>query len=169
LEKYLLDICLVIPLVWGCIRGVYKGLMLSIGSLVGLILGIYLANAYASDFSELLLEQFVLSKRVAYIFAFFIIFASVAFIAFLLSKLLDKFFKVVMLGWVNRLLGAVFEVLKYALIVSVCLNLLTFADNYLSFIPEERKQESVLYEPLLKMVPTVLPYVKFCVTDNGKN
>jgi len=166
---YILDIILVIPLAWGLVRGLYKGFLLSVGSLVGLIIGIYVANAYSSEVSEYVLRQFVLSKGSAHAISFFILFAGVTFICFLISKLLDRFFKLVMLSWLNRLLGALFGILKSALIVSVILNLVVMVDRYVSFIPEQTKQESVLYEPMLKMVPTILPYVKFYVTGDGQD
>ncbi len=166
---YILDIILVIPLAWGLVRGLYKGFLLSVGSLLGLIIGIYVANAYSGQMSEYVLRQFVLSQGMAHAISFFVIFAGVAFICFLISKLLDKFFKMVILSWLNRLLGAIFGVLKCALIVSVILNLVIMVDRYVSFIPEQTKSESVLYEPLQKMVPTILPYVKFYVTGDGED
>lgn len=166
---YILDIILVIPLAWGLVRGLYKGFLMSVGSLLGLIIGIYVANAYSGQMSEYILQQFVLSPGMAHAISFFVIFAGVTFICFLISKLLDKFFNLVMLSWLNRLLGALFGVLKCALIVSVVLNLVIMVDRYVSFIPEQTKSESVLYEPLQKMVPTILPYVKFYVTGDGKD
>ncbi len=164
---YILDIILVIPLAWGLVRGMYKGFLMSVGSLLGLIIGIYVANAYSGQLTEYVLQQFVLSLGVAHAISFFVIFAGVALICFFVSKLLDKFFKLVMLSWLNRLLGAIFGVLKCALIVSVILNLVIMVDRYVSFIPEQAKSEAVLYEPLQKMVPTILPYVKFYVTGDG--
>lgn len=169
MEQYWLDICLIIPLAWGLVRGLYKGLMMSVGSLVGLVLGVYMANIYAPQLSGILLKQFVLSQQVAHVLAYFIIFGGVTLITFLIANILDKFFKVVMLSWLNRLLGALFGVLKYAIALSVVLNLLTLIDNHLSFIPQKAKENSILYEPVLKTVPTLLPYVKFYVGGDGQN
>ena len=170
MEQYWLDICLIIPLAWGLVRGLYKGLMMSVGSLVGLILGVYLANIYAPQLSAVLLKQFVLSQQVAHVLAYFLIFGGVTLISFLIAKILDKFFKVVMLSWLNRLLGALFGVVKYALALSVILNLIALLDNNnLSIIPQDAKNNSILYEPVLKTVPTLLPYVKFYVGGDGQN
>ena len=170
MEQYWLDICLIIPLAWGLVRGLYKGLMMSVGSLVGLVLGVYMANIYAPQLSGILLKQFVLSQQVAHVLAYFIIFGGVTLISFLIAKILDKFFKVVMLSWLNRLLGALFGVVKYALALSVILNLIALLDNNnLSIIPQDAKNNSIMYEPVLKTVPTLLPYVKFYVGGDGQN
>lgn len=166
MENYIIDICLLIPLAWGLVRGLYRGLTLSIGSLIGLILGIYMANSYSPDLSAVFLKQFTLSRNVSYAIAYFVIFSGVTIIMFLISKLLDKFFKFVMLSWLNKLLGAIFGVFKYALVLSVCINLLEVANNYVSFIPEQKKSESILYTPIEKLVPTILPYVKFYVNSD---
>lgn len=164
----MLDICLVIPLAWGLVRGLYKGLLLSVGSLIGLVLGIYVANIYSTDLTKFMLSKFVLSENIAHVIAYFLIFAGVTLVTFFVAKILDKFFKVVMLSWLNRLLGAIFGILKYALVISVILNLLSMVDGYVQTIPEQRKKESILYEPLYKLVPTVLPYVNFYVVGDGK-
>ncbi|MCQ2369879.1 MAG: CvpA family protein [Paludibacteraceae bacterium] len=166
MENYIIDICLLIPLAWGLVRGLYRGLTLSIGSLIGLILGIYMANSYSPDLSAVFLKQFTLSRNVSYAIAYFVIFSGVTIIMFLISKLLDKFFKFVMLSWLNKLLGAIFGVFKYALVLSVCINLLEVANNYVSFIPEQKKSESILYTPIEKLVPTILPYIKFYANSN---
>ncbi len=168
MEEYILDICLVIPLAWGLVRGLYKGIILSVGSFIGMIAGIYLANAYASDLTALMLKHFVLAENLAHAIAYFIIFVGVTILVFLISKLLDKVIKVVMLSWVNRLLGAVVGVLKYAIVLSVLLNLIAMAEGYVSILPEKVKSESVLYKPIYKFVPTVLPYVKFYVMGDEK-
>lgn len=168
MEEYWLDICLIIPLVWGLVRGLYKGLMMSVGSLIGLILGIYMANIYAPDLTDFMLKQFVLSKQIAHILSYFIIFAGVTLVTFFIAKILDKFFKVVMLSWLNRLLGAIFGVLKYALALSVILNLFAMTDNYVHIISPEARQKSILYEPVYKTVPTIFPYVKFYVGGDGQ-
>ena len=168
MKEYWLDICLIIPLAWGLVRGLYKGLVLSVGSLIGLILGIYAAYIYSSDLTDVMLRQFVLSRQVAHTISYFIIFAGVTLLTFFISKILDKFFKVVMLSWLNRLLGAIFGVFKYALALSVILNLLAMTDNYVHIISAEARQNSILYEPVFKAVPTLLPYVKFYVSGDGQ-
>lgn len=142
---------------------------MSVGSLIGLIVAIYVASNYAPALCEVMLKQFVLTPSIASVISYFIIFAGVALLCFFISKLLDKFFKVVMLSWLNRLLGAAFGVVKYALIVSVILNLVVMAENFYTVIPEKTKSESVLYKPVLSLVPTILPYVKFHITGDGQN
>ena len=77
-----------------------------------------------------------------------------------LAKLLEKFISIIALGFVNKLLGAVFGLLKAGVILSVVLVLINLADEKFKFIPSEEKSESLLYEPVLSLVPAVIPGVK---------
>lgn len=159
MEFYWLDICLAVPLAWGLVRGLYKGLVMSIGSLLGLLIGIWIAYIFASDVSEQLVKWFTLSPHVCYALAYFFIFVAVALAVFLVAKIIDKFLSIITLGWLNKTLGALFGVLKYALILSVLINLCEYAGNYVNIIPQQTKENSFLYKPIEKLVPWVLPYI----------
>lgn len=165
MEASWLDIALIIPLAWGLVRGLYKGLVLTIGSFAGLILGIYLAYIYAPEFGLVLGEWFTLSPDKLQILAYLFIFLGVAIICFFIAKIVDGILKIVTLAWLNRLLGALFGVLKYALILSVLINLFELADRHIGLMSSEQKESSLLYQPLYKLVPTVLPYVQFAIED----
>ena len=60
-----------------------------------------------------------------------------------------------------------FGVIKYALILSVLINLANELNNNILFVSEERKAESILYMPLKEFVPAVMPYAKFYI--DGEN
>lgn len=159
MESYWLDICILLPLAWGLVRGLYKGLVLSIGSFIGLVLGIFVAYTYASELAGEMTKWFTLSYSVCYALAYFFIFIAVALVAFLVAKLIDKFLSIITLGWLNKLLGALFGVLKYAMVLSVLINLCEYAGNYVNIIPQDSKEKSFLYRPVKKLVPWVLPYI----------
>ena len=55
------------------------------------------------------------------------------------------------LNWMNKLLGALFGALKWALIMSVILNLMTLIDPFYEIIKPEAKSTSIAYSPVLKM------------------
>ena len=75
----------------------------------------------------------------------------------MLNKLIDA----IALGIVNRLLGVLFSVLKIAFIVSIILVLINKADNKYNFIPDETKENSLLYKPLSNFAPMIFPYLNF--------
>jgi membrane protein required for colicin V production len=67
--------------------------------------------------------------------------------------MLDKMFDSISLGGLNKLLGGVFGALKFALIVSVLLNVFDAIDSRFSIISKETKENSIGYNPLMKLGP----------------
>ena len=59
------------------------------------------------------------------------------------------------LGILNYLLGGMFGALKFALIVSVLLNVLAALDPLVSFIAKETKEHSFCYNSIIKITPYI--------------
>ena len=100
-----LDIVLIVAIGIATFIGLRKGIIKAALTLAGLILGIFLAGRYYSPFSEQL--TLITSPGWAKVAAFAIIFIGVMVIAALLARLIERAASVIMLGWVNRLVGAV--------------------------------------------------------------
>lgn len=100
-----LDILLIILLIGSAIGGLISGLIKTVFSLAGLILGVILAGHYYLSLADYL--TFVPTEKGPPIVAFIIIFLAVMIVATLLGILLTKLVSTVMLGWLNRLGGAV--------------------------------------------------------------
>ncbi len=66
-----------------------------------------------------------------------------------------------MLGWLNRLFGAVFGVVKMTLLLSVILNFVAIMNQYMPIKEKPIVQESLLYSPIEKVMGTVLPLLNF--------
>ncbi|MBP7219442.1 MAG: CvpA family protein [Paludibacteraceae bacterium] len=160
MENYI-DIVLIIPLIWGLIRGLFKGFIMTVGSVIGFILGFYVSNNYALSLSSYLQSWFSLSAQIAYVFAYLMIFLVVILSIFSISLLLEKTIKHISLGWLNKVIGAIVGCLKYALIVSLLLNLVEIIDEKVDIVAEETKQSSYMYKPLLQIVPAILPSITY--------
>ena len=72
-----IDAFLIIPLAWGFIRGLFKGLIMALGSFFGLVIGVFLAQLYAPDFAATLIKWFEFSSKVSYVISYFILFVGV--------------------------------------------------------------------------------------------
>lgn len=143
-----IDIILIIPLLWGAFMGFRKGLILELASLVGLILGIYGAIKLSGFTAEKLTEYFNVTTEWLGLISFLITFIGIVFAVFLFAKILDKTLKLVALGFVNRLLGLLFGVLKYALIVSTLLYFFENINKKFSLTEDDFMAESILWEPM---------------------
>lgn len=152
-----LDIILLIPLVWGFIRGLSKGFIIEIASLVALIVGIWAAINFSDFLTSFLGSKFDWNASYIPIISFIIIFVAVVIGIFILAKLIEKFVNLLALGLFNKLAGAVFGALKFAIILSVLFLIINKFDNKSELINQSTKQNSLLYKPITALIPTIIP------------
>ena len=140
-----LDIIILLPLVYGLIRGIMRGIVKEIFAIVGIILGIVVARIYAGDLSEWLHQLSSWDVALLRPIAAFVLFMTVALICNALAALLTKLMKLISLNWFNRLIGGLFGIVKWALILIVIITCIDKADSILHFIRPEVKESSICY------------------------
>ena len=101
--------------------GLKTGLIKAVLSLAGLIVGVILAGCFYVPLSEQL--TFIPQATVAKVVAFAIILIGVMIIAGVLAMVLKWITSVIMLGWVNRIGGAVFGLVLGAILCGAVLAL----------------------------------------------
>lgn len=156
----ILDIIILICLVPALIVGIKKGFISQVISILSIIVGIWASSRFANIVSEWLGQYITASENILRLVAFVIILVLVFIILGLLGKLLDSIIKVVLLGWVNRLLGAIFSLLKAFLILGLVMMLFTSLNDALNLIKPEVIKESLLFQPLKDLADMVFPYIK---------
>lgn len=154
-----IDIILGILLLWGLVRGFMKGLFVSLASLIALVAGIYIAIHFSHIIGEYLQQYVDWQEGVMKLAAFAITFLLVVILISLAGKLLTKIADYAALGIVNKLLGAVFGVLKFAFIASVVLMFVDAVNQKVTFIKQETLNSSILYTPVRTLAPAVLPNI----------
>tara|TARA_B100001057_G_scaffold455981_1_gene502952 strand:+ start:3389 stop:3937 length:549 start_codon:yes stop_codon:yes gene_type:complete len=155
-----LDVILAIPLLWGFYKGISKGIVNELATLIALVAGIYGAVHFADNFHPYLKEHFAIESSFLPIVSFAIAFIGIVIAVKLIGFIIDKIVKAVALGTISRLLGGIFGVLKTAFILSALLLIVNTVDHYLKLIPSEQKKQSVLYKPISNMIPSIIPKVK---------
>jgi len=154
-----LDIILVIPLLWGLYKGVSKGIIKELASLMALIVGIYGAVHFADSIQPYIKNSLSIESSFLPILSFAITFIGIVLVVRVIGFIVDKIIKLVALGFISRVLGGVFGALKTAYIISALLLIVNTFDYYLNLIPLEQKNASVLYRPLSNMIPSIAPNV----------
>ena len=101
-----LDIVIVIILVISAFLGLKRGFIKTLLPLVGLVLAVFLAGRFYVQLSGRL--SFIENPSLARVAAFAIIFFAVIVAVAILSSILRKIIQMLLLGWVDRLGGAVF-------------------------------------------------------------
>jgi membrane protein required for colicin V production len=123
-----LDIVILIALVVPAFLGLRQGIIKAAMSLAGVIVGAVLASNFSEELGGVL--TFISNPDVASIAGYVIILVVVMAIAAVLAKVIKFTVKMVMLGWVDRLGGAVFGFLVGAIFMGALLAVIVnFSDG----------------------------------------
>lgn len=114
-----LDIVIIVNIAIPTLIGLRIGIIKTVLSLAGVIVGVILAGRYYVILSEQL--TFIPQENLAKIAAFAIILIGVMIITGVLASVLKWIASVVLLGWVNRLGGAIFGFVLGAIFCSALL------------------------------------------------
>lgn len=158
-----IDIVILLPLVYGLIRGLMRGVVKEIFAILGIVLGVVVARLFTGSTTIWLQQVIAWDESLIRPIAAFVLFMTVAIVCSLLARLLTRLFKMISLGWANRLIGAIFGFAKWLLIVSVIITCLDVLDNSLHFLQPAVKQQSLLYEPVLR----VMDILKTAILQKG--
>jgi len=121
----LLDLIIIACMVFLIVRGIFRGFIREVGSLAGVILGIWLASLYQPQLTDFL-KPFLPSGKFLPLISFALIFLVVLVFCNVAGWLLKKLAKKIFLGWADRTLGAALAVLKGVIITYFAIVLLTF-------------------------------------------
>lgn len=144
-----IDLAVICLLLYGLARGAYRGFFVEVASLLALVLGVFGALHFSS-FTAALLSAYIewgYLPLLAFALTFIGIMIGVAWI----GKLLTKLAKVVLLGFLNRLLGAVFGACKWLVICGVLVWILGQIDVFFNILPDTLTEDSLVFEPLKEL------------------
>lgn len=160
-----LDIIIAVPIAAGFVVGLFKGLVKELISLAAIVLGIYGAKFLSPWFAEILEKAVNISHKTAQPVAFLILFVAIAVGMLILANLLDKLFNAISLGGLNKFLGGIFGAIKYALIVSVLLNVFDVLHTKFGIVNNDTVENSTIYKPILKIAPQLWEEAKKVKSD----
>ena len=151
-----LDIFITCVLVFGFSRGYLKGLVMELSSIIALLLGVY-GSIKFSDFTltfisnrspeiiESVDENYL--KIASFVFTFLLIIVLIS----LVGKALTKILKMVFLGFLNKMLGGVFGVIKFALILSICFIFFENINSTLFLVNDSFADSSFFYDQIIDL------------------
>jgi membrane protein required for colicin V production len=143
-----LDIILSLILFYGLFKGFTRGLIIEAASLLSIIVGILGALTF-TPIIESLLSYFLSNEKlpssiILFTVSLILIVLGVNFFA----RNLTKFIKLISLGGINKVLGGIFGVSKYVLLISI---LFVFVDQFsfmFEYFESNLLEESVMFESL---------------------
>lgn len=150
-----LDLILILILLWGGVAGYRNGFFREATSLLGLIMGIFLAIIAADIAGRVLTGMVSWNPLPVRIIVFLLTFVLIAMLLRALGDALTRVFKVIMLNFFNRLVGFVFGLAKVALLLSLMLFLMRLLDQQWGFLPGSWIQGSLLYARMEALAPSL--------------
>ena len=118
------DIVTIIILGYSLIRGLFRGLVKEMASIVGVLGGFYAAYTYYMVLGQLL-GRFIKNTAYLNILSFLIIFCAVLIAVSVMGVIIKYLLNIAFLGWVDRIGGVVFGAVKAILIVCILFITLT--------------------------------------------
>lgn len=159
----IIDAAFLILIIFASIKGLRKGLILALFSIIAFIAGLAAALKLSAVVAVRLADHVNPSFKWLPLLSFLLVFILVAFIINLVGRLLQKTFETVMLGWVNRIAGMVLFIALYTFILSIFL----FYAVQVHFIKPATISSSYFYtyiEPLgpkvINRLGDVIPFFK---------
>lgn len=154
-----IDAVIIIVLILSMVSGFINGFVKEVASLAALILGIWGAIKFSSFTAGKLYDYFDMTGRYVGIVAFLITFLLIVVIIHFVGVIADRIVDSVSLGFVNRLLGIAFGLIKTVLILSVTFVVLNVLDSKRPFLPMDKIEQSMFYNPISDIAPALFPII----------
>jgi len=154
------DIIVGALLCYSLYKGIKNGLFVEVASFISLLLGIYLAIKFSSLMTEMISKHVSWNPTNIQITAFILTFILVVIGVYFLAKILTGIADFAMLGWMNKLGGGFFRVLKTILILSIFIALFEKINFNNTFAKKETLDKSIFYNPVKKVAAFVYPSIE---------
>lgn len=150
-----LDVVFLIILIISLIKGAMQGIVLALFSFIGWLAGLAAALKLSSVVAVYLQEHSSISGRWLPILSFILVFIVVILLVRLAAKALEGVLKMALLGWVNRLGGA----LLYAMIQTVIFCVVLYYIDRMGLLSNDTKSNSFFYNIAASMAPVVIDII----------
>ncbi|MFT6745879.1 MAG: membrane protein required for colicin V production [Glaciecola sp.] len=152
----IVDIVVLVSLIYAMYHGYTKGLIITLASLAGLVLGVWGAIKF-SDFTAYHLKE-QLDIQIP-ILSFALTFIAILFGIYFLGKLVEKAVNVLSLGLFNKIGGAVFNGIKMTLILTVIFVLVNQVNTKFKLFNESKLTTALSYPYLKGLQDNLMPLI----------
>ncbi|MEJ7588448.1 MAG: CvpA family protein [Ferruginibacter sp.] len=148
----MIDIIFAILLIVAIFKGYQKGFIIALFSIIAFIVGLAAALKLSAVVAVRLQDNVNVSSKWLPVISFALVFLLVVIVIHLGGKLIEKTFEMAMLGWLNRVAGALLYIFLYTLIFSILL----FYATKLNLFERSAIQASKAYPVVAPMGPKVI-------------
>lgn len=152
-----IDIVILIPVIWGFVRGFMKGAIMEAATFVAFFLGVWGGMHLSEGMATLIHKWTDSTSPYIPLVSFALVFVGILAGVFGVAKLVEKFVEKIALSFVNKLLGGVIGTIKFVLILSVLFFVVDKLEKNIAIIPAAMKDKSLLYRPVAKVALMIIP------------
>ena len=147
------------------VTGISKGLVEQLVSLVSIFAGVWAAFKFSVFLGGWLSGVLQADPKIINIVAFALTVILTVFLLNIVGKIITKTLKMASLGWLNRLLGLVFALLKAAIVIGLLIFIFDPINAKFGLVKPEVLNGSVIYSSLHDLSTKVFPYLKELITN----
>lgn len=153
-----IDAFIVITVLGFGLAGLFRGLIKEVGSLIGVIGGIFLGFRLNPPLVKLMGKILPLNSSVLSVIAFALVFMAVVVVVFFLMNLLNKLVKSLLLGGVDKIFGFLFGAFKGLLLASILVIIISF------FAFVDALEQTLLKSRLAEGTAAIAPFMYSKIT-----
>lgn len=153
------DIVTAILLLIALINGYRKGLIMQLVVLATIVMAALFGGRLAEMILPTITNLINLTQDAARVLSFILAFLLIALLLSLVGRIVQRFIDVIMLSFINRLLGALIAAGTMMLVLSILLNLVLILDINEGVIKRETREESFFFKRVEAVVPALIPYL----------
>lgn len=157
------DYLVLVIIALSIVLSVMRGLLREVLAILGWVAAFYVAKTYTNQVLPMMPVN-IPTEPLRILAAFLVLFLATLLVASLLAIALSAIFKKIGLGWLNRLLGAGFGMVRGLLIVCV----LVFLAGFTSAPKDARWRDAMFSAPLEALVTSMLPWVPMSIAKYVK-
>ena len=124
---------------------------------VAFFLGVWGGMHLSEGMASLIYEWTDSTSPYVPLISFALVFVGILAAVFAVAKLVEKIVEKTALTIVNKLLGGIIGTLKFLLILSVLFFVVDRLEKNIEIIPVAMKDKSLLYRPVAKVAPIIIP------------
>ena len=163
------DVVVLILVAYGLISGFKKGFIVEISGMIALGVGITGTFKFSENLGNYLVIYIDWEPEIIQIVSFILLFIGIVYVISILAKMLTKALKIILLGGINRLLGALFGILKWMLILCALTLVFKEVNQILTLMEDSVLETSFSYPILGEMGEFLFNWVKQSETIKNQN
>ena len=148
----IIDIIVVIVLLMAIIKGLRRGLVIALFSVIAFVIGLAAALKLSVVVADYLKDSVNVSAKWLPVLSFALVLVAVVLLVRWVASMIDRALEMALLGWVNKLGGAILYIVLYML----CLSVILFYAQQLRIFDESTLTQSATWSWIQPWGPWVI-------------